>query len=1125
MLRSLCATLLIAAPWTAPAALVSHIVSTGTSIASIDGIISPDEYGPGNSHAFTGGGTGFTGQLGLATAYLAHDATHLALGFDQLGQHQNDDRIVLYLNTRPGGLQPDGIAMNDGVASNPDDAGRRNVSILSSDGTETVTFDDGAGGNGAPDFALIFRNASPGNGGFAALFELRPAGLTHTLISIEVAGLGSSTLEVRVPLFDLALAPGRTVDVAAVQVSATGFLSDEGIPAPGFSGNPGFNTSGTTAFTNLHRFTLAPAVPYSGLLPRRPNTTIAMPAVLPPPAPDTYTTENAFGVLTFINPIAVATAPGDTNRLFVVERAGRIAVITNLLAPSRTVFLDIATQVNPTSEGGLLGLAFHPGYATNGHFFVFYTPNANNGTGNGFHTRVSRFTRTATNEHLALPASEVVLFSQFNNAANHNGGDLHFGEDGYLYIATGDEGSANDNLNNSQRITNDFFSALLRLDVDQRPGSLPPNPHPALGGATNYAIPPDNPFIGATGFYGTAVNPATVRTEFFATGLRNPFRFHIDRPSGLIYVADVGQNLWEEVNLVTNGGNYGWAAREGFVVGPKPSGRPASDYANPILVYGHGSATNQGFSITGGVVYRGDRFPDLFGHYLFADYVSGHVWALTHNGTTNTAFRWLLTDNNIAGFGTDPANGDVLLCDLVANQVKRLVVATPGTNTLPERLSETGLFADLPNLVPHEGIVPYDINVPFWSDNAAKRRWFSLPDTNHAFGFNPDGTWTSPASTVWIKHFDLLLTSGVPESARRIETRVLVRNNSVEGGYGVTYRWGLSTNNASLVPEGGLNEEILINDSGLIRTQVWRYPSRGECLACHNLGAGFALSFNTPQMNRAHDFGDLVTNQIDALTLAGYFAASPPSPHGLPRLVGPDETAYTVEARFRSYLAANCAACHYPGGPFQGAFDARFSTPLSTAGLIDGTLANDGGDPANRVVVRADLARSMLHTRLTFRGPGQMPPIGSNLIDTQGLALVTAWINGEAATYETLAEWQTRHFGSPTHPDAAPGLDPDGDGNDNRTEYLTGTQPTNTLDTWTHTFAPEVVPPAIAYETSGRALVDIQVTTNLLTGTWTSLDTPENTPLLRPPGTTITLPDPAATNTPIRAYRARLSEP
>src|SRR6185369_6373883 len=304
----------------------------------------------------------------------------------------------------------------------------------------------------------------------------------------------------------------------------------------------------------------------------------------------------------------------------IVEQIGRIVVITNLASPTRTVFMDISSRVHFAGEEGMLGLAFHPGYLTNRYFFVDYVTWTNGVSSSTRQDRLSRFEISPTNPNQGLANSEVILISQPDDFSNHNAGDLHFGTDGYLYVSLGDEGDANDTGANSQRIDKDFFSAMMRLDVDKLPGSLPPTPHPAS--STNYAIPSDNPFIGATQFNGIPTT-GNIRTEFWAVGLRNPWRFSIDYVTGLIYCGDVGQGAREEVDIIAKGGNYGWNYREGYIQRPG-SGAPPAGFSSipPILDYARtpSGATNVGNSITGGVVYRGNRISQLNGAYIFGDY-------------------------------------------------------------------------------------------------------------------------------------------------------------------------------------------------------------------------------------------------------------------------------------------------------------------------------------------------------------------------------------------------------------------------------------------------------------------------------------------------------------------------
>lgn len=327
---------------------------------------------------------------------------------------------------------------------------------------------------------------------------------------------------------------------------------------------------------------------------REANTSLKLP--LNPPVFG-YAVTNAFPGLSFSQPVAIVSPPGETHRLFVLEKAGNIIVITNLAAPTRTIFMTV--PVMPDGESGLLGLAFHPGHATNGFFYVFATRNFTTTQGRGRHQRLSRFQTAPGNPNQAFLSSERPLITQFDEASNHNGGDLHFGPDGYLYVSVGDEGPQRDGANNSQTITKDFFSAILRIDVDEQPGNLPPNPHPAIHGG--YSVPADNPYVGATSFNGLPVDPNLVRTEFYAVGFRNPWRMSFDPVTGWLYVGDVGQDAWEEIDVVVKGGNYGWVYREGRHAGFRTP-PPGFTSIDPIIEYAHGSGPTRGNSVTGGVV-------------------------------------------------------------------------------------------------------------------------------------------------------------------------------------------------------------------------------------------------------------------------------------------------------------------------------------------------------------------------------------------------------------------------------------------------------------------------------------------------------------------------------------------
>jgi uncharacterized repeat protein (TIGR03806 family) len=859
-----------------------------------------------------------------------------------------------------------------------------------------------------------------------------------------------------------------------------------------------------------------------GLTSRQANTTLAMPQV---PATYGYTLTNAYSG--FSTPICATTPPGESNRLFVVERAGRIVIVTNLALTggTRPTFLDIRTRVSTQVEEGMLGLAFHPGYATNGYFFVAYSYTNTAVANSGIYNRVSRFSVTAGDTNAADAASELILFSQLDDAPNHNGGDIHFGPDGYLYVTLGDEGNQNDSLLNSQRIDRDFFCGILRLDVDKRPENLAPNGHAALLGQTNYFVPADNPFVGVTQYNGTNLNPASVRTEFWAVGLRNPWRIAFDELTGTLYCGDVGGSAREEINVIVKGGNYGWVFREGTLAGPVANRQGPAGFVSrpPIFEYERGTGPTQGNSVTGGRIYRGSRIAQLYGRYVFCDYGSGNVWALTPDGTNTVATaERLLGQGNISSFAVDPRNGDILLVNL-GGSLQRLIYNTTVTSgtPIPATLVDAGVFSSTTTLTPNAGIVPYELNVPFWSDNARKTRWFSVPDLSQTITFHRDENWLFPTGTVWIKHFDLELTNGSPASLKRLETRVLVKNSG--GIYGVTYRWGTSTSNATLVSEEGMEESFAINDGGTTRTQVWRYPSRSQCLDCHTTVGGHALGFHTAQMNRNYNYSAATDNQLRALEHVGYFSNTVTNRHTLRALAVATDTAHSLEFRVRSYLDANCRQCHQPGGVIRSSWDARIQNPLSLAGIINGALQNDLGETANRVIVPNDTAHSVLLSRISQNGVLRMPPVGSSVIDTNAVNLVTAWI-ASLAGYQTFAQWQVAQFGSTTAPLTGPEEDYDGDGLANFAEYLLGTSPQNPASTWNLQLTVDGGGASIQFPQIANRGFEVQYTTNLLPPrVWLPLDTPGNRPQFSGTGSQATVTDTESGT--FRFYRVRILEP
>lgn len=338
------------------------------------------------------------------------------------------------------------------------------------------------------------------------------------------------------------------------------------------------------------------------------------------------TIENAFPDLGFNRPVDIQNAGDDSDRLFVVEQSGRILVFPNQSdASNPDVFLDIRSAVlNGGNEEGLLGLAFHPNYTNNGYFYV------NHSAANPRRNVIARYSVSENDPNKADPESEFVVLEFLQPYSNHNGGQLAFGPEGYLYIATGDGGSGGDPQGNGQNRAT-LLGKILRIDVDN------------TGDGLNYAIPADNPYAG---------NEEGFREEIWAYGLRNPWRFSFDPVTGRLWTGDVGQNQYEEIDIIEKGGNYGWNIMEGMHCFSPPSGCDQTGLELPVVEYSHAL----GASVTGGHVYRGASAPELEGLYMYADFGSGRIWTLEYDGVTEPVNELLEnTGQNISTFGVDEA--------------------------------------------------------------------------------------------------------------------------------------------------------------------------------------------------------------------------------------------------------------------------------------------------------------------------------------------------------------------------------------------------------------------------------------------------------------------------------------
>lgn len=673
---------------------------------------------------------------------------------------------------------------------------------------------------------------------------------------------------------------------------------------------------------------------------------LGFPTGLPSPAP--LQAVRAFPALTFTAPVFLTFAADGTNRVFVVEQAGRIRVFDNDDATSSAgTFLDITAKVNSGGEEGLLGLAFDPAYAVNGFFYVYYS------AANPRRSVIARY-RVTANADVADPASEVVLLEIAQPYSNHNGGMMAFGPDGMLYVGLGDGGSGGDPGNRAQDKST-LLGKILRID----PGL--PAPY----------IPPDNPFVGEAGSRG----------EIWALGVRNPWRFSFDRGTGDLWVGDVGQSAWEEVDLVRKGDNLGWRVYEGTEPYNNPLGLPLSAFRAPVITYSH----SEGCSVTGGYVYRGNLLAGFVGAYFYGDYCSGNIWALVWDGSRLVSSTQVASVSSLVSFGED-RDGELYAVSQ-AGSIWRFQGTAPGPEGFPQQLSATGLFLDTATLEPAAGLIEYEVNAPLWTDGARKRRWIALPG-NSRIGFHATEAWDFPSGTVLVKHFEIETSPGV---TRRIETRVLILGTTGWAGY--TYRWNTAGTDADLLP-GAASDTFEVTDGSGTRTQTWNYPSRAACLSCHTEAAGRVLGVRTRQLHRDFDYPAATDDQLRSWNHIGLFRIDIGDAGAYEAYPDPADPAASLDAKARAYLAVNCAVCHLPGGPAPLDLDLRWGTPTPSMHAVG--VVPVGGDLglANAQRIRATVKESsVLWERMRRLDGNRMPPLGSGVVDAAGLSLIGEWID------------------------------------------------------------------------------------------------------------------------------------
>ena len=716
-----------------------------------------------------------------------------------------------------------------------------------------------------------------------------------------------------------------------------------------------------------------PAVPAPYGLDSRPsNTTCLAPAR--PIANTKVQISRVYPNLSFPNLTDLAQAPGDNSTWYVVQKNGLVKKFPNTANPATTdvkTYADITARVNNNfNESGLLSIAFHPKFATNKQVYLFYSAfgpyngrmdNPNVTPNIHLRSTIAKFLDVggvldtgAGKDTLVMPPDDSgtattpgLLDKPYDN---HNGGNVKFGPDGFLYAGFGDGGSGGDPLGNGQN-TNVLLAKIVRVDVDNIPAGK------------RYGIPATNPFANGGG-----------RPEIFAYGLRNPWRWSFDRATGDLWVADVGQDAYEEIDIVKLGGNYGWNKREGFHCYSPMTNCPTAGLIDPILEYAH---NGQGKSITGGFVYHGKAMPELSGAYFYADEVNGELYILTYDAMG--VAKQTLVGNVPGGAPTtfaEDQDGEVYVGTFGGAIYKLGPMGAPQPDTFPKTLSQTGCVDKTDPTKPAAGLVPYGVNSALWSDGATKRRWIALPDDGKVT-IGADGDFDFPNGTVAMKEFTV--------GGKRVETRLLMKHpDGIWAGY--SYEWRDDGSDADLLPAGKTKS---------LGTQSWTYPNRNDCLVCHTLAAGRTLGLEVAQQNGDFTYESTlrISNQLATLDHIGLFATAPGDPTMLPALAHVDDAQKSLDDRARGYLHSNCSICHRPMGTGQGPQDLRFSTTFK-ATMLCNTDPSEGnlGVTGSKLIVPGDPTKSIVSLRVHALDANRMPPLATAIVDPVGSKLLDDWI-------------------------------------------------------------------------------------------------------------------------------------
>ncbi|MBV1907803.1 MAG: PQQ-dependent sugar dehydrogenase [Kangiellaceae bacterium] len=800
---------------------------------------------------------------------------------------------------------------------------------------------------------------------FGSVLLTSLSGLLITVLLVAMSACGGSngggggpepTNDTTDPVITLLGDNPMEIDYASVYVEpgATATDNQDGTVVVDISGAETIDSSRIESFTVEYQ--ASDAAGNSTTITRTVNVVparIANNSCLPPAPiggnPGDVTIEASFPTLPILSsPLAMVQPSSDSSFWFVALREGRIVIFdNNVSANNLTEVLDISSRVSTTVEKGLTGLVVHPSYPQDNRIFIIYNDSSNDGR-----STISSFT-TNTSTHQVDERSENVLITLEQPAHNHNGGDIAFGPDGLLYAAFGDGGFDRDT---SQQLYN-LHGGMIRIDVSTQP----------------YSIPNDNPFNSNQPRCDTGSrvqNDETSCPEIFAFGFRNPWRWSFDSQTGDIWVADVGQSTFEEVDRVVLGGNYGWPIMEGNSC----FGGQACDISGlelPITQY----PRSVGVSTVGGYVYRGTRNPSLVGQYIWGDTFSSQFLSVPADATVGADYQAIFNSGRLIAGMAEGNDGEIYLLNLDGGEgdgIYRINVEDDGSGVvvLPDSLSEVGCF-NTQSKSSESGVFDYQLNSKLWSDGAAKTRSFAIPD-NQLINLNDDGDFDFPENTILMKHF---LNGDI-----YLETRLLI--NLPEGWMGYSYEWNDQQTEASLLSIGKIKD---------VGDFVHTFPSSNECDICHTSAANFSLGIETAQLNLQTE--RLGINQIDFLSDAGYFSQSTTAAEE-PQLYDLDDTSATLEQRARSYLHSNCSGCHRQGTA-SDFIDLRYDRSFTQTETCDVVPSvSDLGIADARIIAPGNADASVLLLRMELLGQDRMPPLASLMIDQSATSLIRDWING-----------------------------------------------------------------------------------------------------------------------------------